>query len=68
MDNKLDKKIEELKASVDLLSLIEFCKLGAKRDDVRKVFGTLDNNLFARVNRIVDKSKQELKRYAKKEK
>jgi hypothetical protein len=68
MDNKVDKKIDELKASIDLLTLIELCKLGAKRDDVREVFGALDNNLFAKVNRIIDRSKQEPKQYAKKEK
>jgi hypothetical protein len=68
MDDKIDKKIDQLKSSVDLLTLVEFCKLGAKREDVREVFGTLDNNLFAKVNRIVDRSKQESKQDAKKEK
>jgi hypothetical protein len=66
--DSIDKKIDQLKASVDLLTLIELCKLGAKRDEVREVFGTLDNNLFAKVNGIIDKRKQESKQHAKKEK
>lgn len=55
MDTKdLEVKIDQLKISVDTLILIEFCKLRAKRYDVREVFGTLDNNLFAKVNKIIN--------------
>ncbi len=55
MDTKnLEVKIDQLKTSVDILILIEFCKLQTKRDDVREVFGTLDNNLFAKVNKIIN--------------
>jgi hypothetical protein len=54
----LDEKIAELKASIDVLILIEFCKRGAKRDDVREVLGSLDNNLFAKVNRIVNQKQK----------
>lgn len=55
MDTKnLEAKLDQLKTSVDVLILIEFCKLRAKRDDVREVFGTLDNNLFAKVNKIIN--------------
>jgi hypothetical protein len=68
MDDKIGKKIDELKSSVDLLALIELCKLGASRDDVREVFGTLDNNLFAKVNTIISKRKRDSKQYAEKEK
>lgn len=54
MDTKnLENKIDSLKTSLEILILIEFCKYGAKRDDVREVFGSLDNNLFARVNKII---------------
>ena len=53
MDTKdLEIRIDELKASVDILILIEFCKLQTKRQDVREVLGSLDNNLFAKVNKI----------------
>ncbi len=68
MDDKIGKKIDELKSSVDLLALIELCKLGASRGDVREVFGTLDNNLFAKVNTIISKRKRDSKQYAEKEK
>jgi hypothetical protein len=54
----LEEKIAELKASIDVLILIEFCKRGAKRDDVRDVLGALDNNLFAKVNRIVNQKQK----------
>lgn len=55
MDPKnLETKLDQLKTSVDILILIEFCKLRTKRDDVREVFGTLDNNLFAKVNKIIN--------------
>jgi hypothetical protein len=68
MDDKIGKKIDELKSSVDLLALIELCKLGATRGDVREVFGTLDNNLFAKVNTIISKRTRDSKQYAEKEK
>jgi hypothetical protein len=68
MDDKIGKKIDELKSSVDLLALIELCKFGASRGDVREVFGTLDNNLFAKVNTIISKRKRDSKQYAEKEK
>lgn len=55
MDTKnLEAKIDQLKTSVDILILIEFCKLQTKRDDVRDVLGSLDNNLFAKVNKIIN--------------
>lgn len=54
MDIKnLESKIDQLNKSVSILILIEFCKLRAKRDDVREVFRTLDNNLFAKINKII---------------
>ncbi len=53
-----EEKIAELKASIDVLILIEFCKRGAKRDDVRDVLGTLDNNLFAKVNKIFNQKQK----------
>jgi len=52
--NNLEEKIDELKMSVDVLALIEFCKHGAKKDDVREIFGSLDNNLFSKVNKIIN--------------
>lgn len=55
MDTKnLEGKIDELQISIDTLILVEFLKRGAKRDDVREIFGSLDNNLFAKVNKIIN--------------
>ncbi|HXN63861.1 MAG TPA: hypothetical protein VN862_00905 [Candidatus Acidoferrales bacterium] len=64
MDTKLEDRIEELKASIDVLILLELCKLGANREDVREALGKLDNNLFAKINRIVNqrnKNKNDIK-------
>ena len=55
---KFENKIDLLITSVDILILIELCKHGAKRDDAREVFGSLDNNLFARVNKIINPKAQ----------
>ncbi len=55
MDTKnLETKIDALKASMDVLIMIEFCKRGAKRDDVRAALGSLDNNLFSKINKIIN--------------
>jgi len=69
MDTKnLEAKIDQLKTSVDTLILIEFCKLRTKRDDVREVFGTLDNNLFAKVNKIINPKESSVQRAKPKKK
>lgn len=54
----LEVKIDALKNSLDSLILIEFCKRGAKRDDVREVLGSLDNNLFSKINKIINGKSQ----------
>ena len=54
MDTKtMEIKIDALKNTIETLILIEFSKSGAKRDDVREVLGTLDNNKFSRINKII---------------
>lgn len=50
----MNSKLISLKHPWISFILIEFCKLGAKRDDVREVFGSLDNNLFAKVNKVIN--------------
>lgn len=52
-EKNLEVKIEALKDSIDTLLLLEFAKCGAKRDDVRAVLGSLDNNLYSKINKIV---------------
>ena len=44
-----DNLLIELKKSIDLLILIELCKGGANRNQVREIMGTADNNLVAKV-------------------
>lgn len=48
----LESKLDALKATVDTLLLVEFAKSGAKREDVREVLGSLDNNLYSKINKI----------------
>ncbi len=56
MDTKnLETKILALKNSVDTLILIELCKLKVKRDEVRAILGSLDNNLFSKINKVFNK-------------
>ncbi len=67
MDTKnLEIKIDELKTSVDILILIEFCKLQTKREEVREVLGSLDNNLFAKVNKIINPKNSKYQKATKK--
>lgn len=59
MDTKnLEIKIDNLKSSVDILILIEFCKHGAKRSDVRNALGSLDNNMFSKINKVINGKNQ----------
>lgn len=51
MDTKsLENKISLLKDAVDTLILIELCKLGATRDQARKVLGGVSNETYAKIN------------------
>ena len=60
MDTKnLEAKIGVLKDAVDLLILIELCKLGTTRDQARKILGGISNESFAKVNALFNnKSKK----------
>ena len=49
----VDKGISEVKKSIDLLILIELCKAGAGRDQIRAIMGSLDNNQFTKVKSSV---------------
>lgn len=48
-----EKLINDLKKSIDILIMIELCKLGATRDQSRTLLGKLDNNLFSKINMVV---------------
>lgn len=56
--NKLEEKMDALKYSVDLLILLEICKLGATRDQARKVLGSMSNEMFAQVNHLFNDKKK----------
>lgn len=48
-----DDPLVALKKSVDMLILIELVKSGAKRDQIRKVIGSVDNNTISAVKAAV---------------
>jgi hypothetical protein len=50
----------ELKRSVDLLVLIELCKSGATRDQIREVMGSINNTNLAKVRAALKKNPGEL--------
>lgn len=51
-----DNALSELKRSVDLLVLIELCKSGATRDQIREVMGSINNNTLAKVRAALKKN------------
>lgn len=51
-----DNILGELKRSVDLLVLIELCKSGATRDQIREVMGSINNTTLAKVRAALKKS------------
>jgi hypothetical protein len=55
--DKLEKRIDALKKSVDTLILIEVAKSGATREHARKVLGGLTNTEFSKVAALFTKPK-----------
>ncbi len=53
-----EKAINDLKKTVEILILLEFCKLGATRKQIRNILGGLDNNFFSAINTVVKGGKQ----------
>lgn len=51
--SKQDPEIGDVLDAVRLLVMIELCKAGASREEVRDVLGSMDNNAFARVNQVM---------------
>jgi len=51
-------KIDSIKNAVDTLILIELCKLGATRDQARKVLGGVSNETYAKINTLFNKPKK----------
>jgi hypothetical protein len=56
MPNKREvTELSDVHDALRLLAIIELCKIGASRDEVRDVLGSVDNNSFSRVNQIFNK-------------
>lgn len=55
-----DNTIEGLKKSIDLLVLIELCKGGATRDQIREVMGSINNTTLAKVRAALKRNPGEL--------
>lgn len=45
--------LEEVKKSIDRLTIIELVKSGAKREQIREVMGSLDNNQLSKIKKAV---------------
>lgn len=59
MTNQTNNKnsIDEIKKSIDRLSIIELVKSGATRDQIRDIIGPISNNYLATVRKAI-KNKQ----------
>lgn len=55
-NSSAQSELAEIKKSVDRLALIELCKGGATRDEIRDVMGKVDNNLLSKINKALKKS------------
>ncbi len=53
-------ELADVKKSIDRLALIELCKSGATRAEIRDVMGGVDNNLLSKINKALKKSTQQL--------
>lgn len=51
-----DNPLIELKKSIDLLVVIELCKGGATREQIREVMGGINNNQLAKVRAALKKN------------
>lgn len=45
--------LEDVKKSIDRLAIIELVKSGAKREQIREVMGSLDNNQLSKIKKAV---------------
>jgi hypothetical protein len=57
-EKDIEKVLSSIKKTIDSLILIELCKSGATRDQVRQLLGGLDNNLFSKISSIFNKNKK----------
>lgn len=52
-------ELADVKKSIDRLALIELCKSGATRTEIRNVMGKVDNNLLSKINKALKRSSQQ---------
>jgi uncharacterized protein YerC len=45
--------LEEVKKSIDRLAIIELVKSGAKREQIREVMGSLDNDQLSKIKKAI---------------
>jgi len=48
---------KNLENKIETLIIIELLKLGASRDQVREIIGSLNNERFAKINSVMSKKK-----------
>lgn len=46
--------LEDVKKSIDRLAIIELVKSGAKREQIREVMGSIDNNQLSKIKKAVN--------------
>lgn len=51
--------LEDVKKSIDRLALIELCRAGATTQQIRDVFGSIDNNLVSKIRKATKKGQGE---------
>lgn len=52
---KLEYKIDLLNSTFEKLILIELCKSKISRNRAREILGSLDNNMFSKINKLFNK-------------
>lgn len=45
--------LEDVKKAIDRLTIIELVKSGAKREQIREVMGSLDNNQLSKIKKAL---------------
>lgn len=51
--------LTDVRKSIDRLALIELCKSGATRTEIRDIMGGVDNNLLSKINKALKRSPQQ---------
>jgi uncharacterized protein YerC len=57
-DKSSDITLEDVKKSIDRLTIIELVKSGATRDQIREVMGSINNIQLSKIKRAINKGQQ----------